>query len=141
MPTFAAFWKGLDIADRAALGLIKKGDLRKVRQGRQKLDAALAKFLTSAGWLSTKKPNTRAALRACLACLSASDAEIVLLNLEDFWLETLPQNVPGTSHERPNWRRKTRFTLENICRLKDLQKILASIQEQRKGSLRENGSR
>jgi 4-alpha-glucanotransferase len=46
--------------------------------------------------------------------LSASPAEVVLVNLEDLWLEPRPQNVPGTYRERPNWRRKARFSVEEI---------------------------
>ena len=49
---------------------------------------------------------------ALLKWLKASPAEIVLINLEDLWAETRPQNVPGTSSERPNWRRKARLSLE-----------------------------
>jgi 4-alpha-glucanotransferase len=30
-------------------------------------------------------------------------------------LETLPQNVPGTSTERVNWRRRTRLTREQMA--------------------------
>jgi 4-alpha-glucanotransferase len=38
----------------------------------------------------------------------------VLVNLEDLWGATEPQNVPGTSTERPNWRRKLRYSLEEL---------------------------
>jgi 4-alpha-glucanotransferase len=37
--------------------------------------------------------------------MAAGAAPVVLVTLEDAWLEPEPQNVPGTSHERPNWRR------------------------------------
>ena len=30
------------------------------------------------------------------------------------WLETLPQNTPGTSLERPNWRRRAARTFESF---------------------------
>jgi 4-alpha-glucanotransferase len=49
-----------------------------------------------------------------LRWLAAGTAEIVQVNLEDLWKETQPQNVPGTSTERPNWRRKTKLTVEEI---------------------------
>ena len=58
-----------------------------------------------------------AVLRACLAHLSASPARLVLVNVEDLWLETSPQNVPGTSDERPNWRRKAAYGLESFFRM------------------------
>jgi 4-alpha-glucanotransferase len=52
-----------------------------------------------------------------LAHVAASAADVVLVNLEDLWLETRPQNVPGTWRERPNWRRKARYPLEAFTRL------------------------
>jgi 4-alpha-glucanotransferase len=44
--------------------------------------------------------------------LSASRARYVLVNLEDLWLEPEPQNVPGTSDERPNWKRRASRSLD-----------------------------
>jgi 4-alpha-glucanotransferase len=38
----------------------------------------------------------------------------VLVTLEDLWQEERSQNVPGTSTERPNWRRKARQTIEQL---------------------------
>ena len=41
-----------------------------------------------------------------------SNAAFVLINAEDAWLETNPQNVPGTWKERPNWLRKAQVPIE-----------------------------
>jgi 4-alpha-glucanotransferase len=59
-------------------------------------------------------PEVDAVTRAALAWLAVSPTDLILINLQDLWAEELPQNVPGTSNERPNWRRKTRFTIEEI---------------------------
>jgi 4-alpha-glucanotransferase len=82
--------------------------------------------------------------QACLAWLGASPAEVVLVNLEDLWLETHPQNVPGTSTERPNWRRKARLTIEQIQRAPGLREALAVLNQARlekRASLRAKFSR
>ncbi len=52
---------------------------------------------------------------------------MVVVNLEDLWLETYPQNVPGTSHERPNWRRKARFGLEKFTQMQSVVDTLQMI--------------
>lgn len=52
--------------------------------------------------------------RKALARLARSAAGLVLVNLEDLWGETEPQNLPGTGPERPNWRRKARYALESF---------------------------
>ncbi len=116
MPTFAAHWRGVDIDDRAALGLFTKPEVRKEHARRAKLNRALARFLQRNRWLSTRddKDDVRQVLQACLGWLRASPADLVLINLEDLWAEENPQNVPGTSTERPNWRRKARFSIEEI---------------------------
>jgi len=56
------------------------------------------------------------ALRLALAKLAGSKAALVLVNLEDLWLETEPQNRPGTGDEFPNWRRKARLSFEEFSR-------------------------
>jgi 4-alpha-glucanotransferase len=52
--------------------------------------------------------------------------------LEDLWLEPLPQNVPGTWEERPNWQRKARFSLEQLRQMDAVTKTLRTIGEIRK---------
>jgi 4-alpha-glucanotransferase len=64
--------------------------------------------------------------------LARSEAEFLLVNLEDLWLEPLPQNVPGTWDERPNWMRKARYSLEAIRRMPELLDVLKSIDHIRK---------
>jgi 4-alpha-glucanotransferase len=55
-----------------------------------------------------------------------------LINLEDLWLETAPQNVPGTWQERPNWQRKARLGLEEIAATGVIDEILKKIDEIRR---------
>lgn len=105
LPPFAAFWQGGDQANRMVLPF----------------------FLYQRGWLPVPTSNPRAVLRGCLAYLAASRAQIVLVNLEDLWLETEPQNVPGTGGERPNWRRKARYPREVFTRLPEVLEVLREI--------------
>ncbi|OIQ62811.1 4-alpha-glucanotransferase [Moorella thermoacetica] len=96
MPPFAAFWRE------------RKKNSRQL--------AALPVFLYNRGRLEVPTTATRSLLRGCLAHLAASPARLLLVNLEDLWLETEPQNIPGTSTEYPNWRRKARYSLEEFSR-------------------------
>lgn len=120
MPTFAAHWRGLDIDDRVNLGLFTKVEARKEHARRAELNLALAEFLQRKRPLKNEIGNDADSippatiLKACLQWLRASRADLVLVNLEDLWEEQNPQNVPGTSTERPNWRRKARFSVEEI---------------------------
>ncbi|MDI6710277.1 MAG: 4-alpha-glucanotransferase [Thermoanaerobacterales bacterium] len=91
-PPFAAFWQAKDI--------------------RSKL--ALSAYLYRLGRLDVLTVKARPVLRACLAHLAASPSRVLLVNLEDLWLETEPQNVPGTGDDNLNWRRKARRSLEDF---------------------------
>jgi 4-alpha-glucanotransferase len=55
--------------------------------------------------------------------MAEEPAELILVNLEDLWLETRPQNVPATWHDRPNWRRKARYSLEEFSRMDSIREF------------------
>ena len=64
--------------------------------------------------LMGKEAGPRAALRGALAHLASSEARMMTVSLEDLWLETRRQNVPGTVGEHPNWRRPARYAFEEF---------------------------
>jgi 4-alpha-glucanotransferase len=88
--------------------------LKSAKKYRERIKAALVQFLKEEGFLKVARPGLRDLVPALVAWLKASPAEIALISLEDLWLERRPQNVPGTSSERPNWRRKAKVSLEKI---------------------------
>ncbi len=113
MPPFTAFWQNCDIEERLSLGFLDEVDAEAERRHRRILKRALTNFLRVKNHL--KEPATPSTLlKACLTYLSVTPAPIVIINLEDLWFETQPQNVPGTLNERLNWRRKTRYSLEEF---------------------------
>jgi len=64
--------------------------------------------------------------------LTNGRTSLLLANLEDLWLEPLPQNVPGTWEERPNWKRKARYSLEQIREMSTVRESLNAIDEIRR---------
>jgi 4-alpha-glucanotransferase len=67
------------------------------------------------------------ALPALLEWIARSAADITLINLEDLWLEERPQNVPGTSQEKPNWQRRLRFPLDDIRSSNQIANVLERV--------------
>ena len=114
MPTFMAFCAGQDILDRFDLGLIPKSNVAAEQKRRKSLVSALRTFLGKAGYLKQGTEGIEALFQGATLWLGATNSEVVLVNLEDVWLETLAQNVPGTYRERPNWRRKARLSIEKM---------------------------
>jgi 4-alpha-glucanotransferase len=114
MPPFRAFLDATDIDDRLDLGFLDQKTAAVERKQRKKM---------------------RRRYSDILQFLSNSMANIVLVNLEDLWKETLPQNVPATSSERPNWRRRVRPSLEQIRKMAGIAEVLSNVFAQRSRSL------
>jgi 4-alpha-glucanotransferase len=124
MPPFRAFLDGSDIDDRLDLGFIdEKTALQERRQ--RKLMRSLFGKLGNGLNLFTRVTQF----------LSDSSAEIVLVNIEDLWDETLSQNVPATNTERPNWRRRFRPSLEQIRKMARVAEVLSNVFAQRSRSV------
>jgi 4-alpha-glucanotransferase len=113
MPTFRGFCEGRDLDDFLDLGLLSPADHYRAREERE----ALLRSLRSGGSPSEAgagEASLADLLRRQLAWLADSPARWLMVNLEDLWAEGEPHNVPGTSHERPNWLRRASLALEGI---------------------------
>jgi 4-alpha-glucanotransferase len=133
MPPFAAYWQGLDTNDRLDLGLMTREQADDERSRMAKTRAAVVKELRRRKLLGGGEPTIEDAEKALLVALGKSRAHVVLANLEDLWCETQPQNVPGTTDERVNWRRKARYSLEQMQDLPQARETLGALNEVRRG--------
>ena len=70
--------------------------------------------------------------QALVDSLGESPAALVLVNLEDIWLELEPQNVPGTGDEQPNWRRQSSRSLEEIRSSDDVRSMFLRLARSRR---------
>lgn len=113
MPTFAAFMEGLDIEERLKLSQLPRDSAQNESESRRLFVKVIQKALKDKGFLKEDE-GIEATLLAALRFLAQSQARILLVNLEDLWLERTPQNMPGTGDERPNWRKKAALSLEQI---------------------------
>ena len=131
-PTFTAFWEGHDIETRVALNHLSPEAAPGEHAGRAALREAVISYLQQHGWLH-EAPTTDAVLRALVRLLGASDARLVLLNLEDLLAEKRPQNVPGTTTESPNWRRHTARSLDEVFSEPGFSAVLHQLDRSRRG--------
>lgn len=132
LPAFRAFWEGLDVEDRRDLGLIDEAHAAREREERARVVARLAEWLSEREGRTIAPEDWSGALRAFLRRLGESDSVVALLNLEDLWGETLPQNTPGTSHERPNWTRRAALPLERFLEVPGAVEALRAMDEARR---------
>ena len=131
-PPFRAFVAGLDIDDRFASGLISDKQPEKEHQERTAVRKSLERLFRARG----RTPRLTQLLRSCLSFLASSGAALLLINLEDLWLASEPQNVPGPKTANPNWRRKARYRLDEFTRRREVVEVLRLVETLRKSSIR-----
>ncbi len=131
---FAAVWDGTDIEQMTALGFLDRATAKLERKLWENRKRALVRLLQVKGFLDKTPASTEEVLKACLVFLSDSDARMVLVNLEDLWLETRPQNIPSTTDEvYPNWRHKARYRLDELCQMPQVVATLHIVNRIRRG--------
>jgi 4-alpha-glucanotransferase len=127
MPPFSAFWQGLDIERWAAMGLVTEAEARVRTGARHAAKRNLARFLERHGYLKGYAGDIDRILEASLSFLAESPAELLLVNLEDLWLETEQQNIPGVVDRHPNWQRKARFDFETFSRMPEVLELVRRV--------------
>ena len=141
MPPFQAFLDGIDIGDRLDLGFLDAKAAPKERKNRVKLRNALANFLAKRTRAKARNYrqggkrslhvvagfSPRSLFKEITRFLADSLASIVLVNVEDLWQEVLPQNVPATNKERPNWRRRIQPSIEEMRGMTGSVKVLSNV--------------
>ena len=125
LPRFGAFLWGEDIDERERAGRSSPADAATERAARARWRLQLfdALGLDPAG---APGPVTAAALHGCLRHMARSDANIVLVDLEEMWDERQSQNHPGTTSD-DNWRRRAQRTFEDFSSDQAFGKTLAEL--------------
>lgn len=85
-----------------------------------------------ARWRRALGGDARRALRACLDHMATSPSRLVLLDLEDLWLERWPHNRPGTGSEAGNWRHRSARTLDDVMGDEEVAAALARLDDLRR---------
>ena len=127
MTPFAGFVEAEDLSTLEALGVFNPREAARQKATRRAVSDALAQFF---GVSSPNRPAAAASRLAqrCLEWLAVGPASMVLVNLEDLWGENAAQNVPGTSTgQQPNWRRKARYSLEELAALPQVRSALRKL--------------
>lgn len=136
MPTLAGWWAGHDIIDSVDLGLVAPGEAPdRIADRRSQIEAFAEVLARDLGTDVAVEP--AAVLSAALEWLGGTPAQIVLATLEDLWLEERPQNVPGTSDERPNWRRRFAKSIDEALSDTDALAVFVALQRARNTAAKE----
>ena len=119
-PTLSGWWVGKDIDIAESLGLMTSSHIEKSRSARLQSREKIIKLLEKIGELPSDTGMevpvylTRQLMERLSYFLMFTEAQITSIQLEDCLLMEMPVNVPGTSVEYPNWRRKLSEDIESI---------------------------
>jgi len=117
LPTLRGWWERLDLDLKAQLGLYPRPEIEAEMRGTRQRDRThLVAALRREGLLAPEEePSTERLLHAVHAYLARGSAMLAQAQIDDLTGEGEPVNVPTTSTEHPNWRRKLRMTLEELA--------------------------
>jgi 4-alpha-glucanotransferase len=123
LPTLAGFWLGRDIEARREAGVLPDDDAyRRMREEREREKQKILDLLIELRFLPDWFPREVTAVpeltgelhNAVIGFLASTPSQLLLVNQEDLFKETEQQNLPGTTSEYPNWRRKMRYSVEEL---------------------------
>ena len=139
MPTLIGYWHCGDLNLGKEVGLYRDDQLpalfesrHKDKQkildslhGHQMLDAHFARTVDHVG-MSTELNH------AIQRHVAKGASQLLCLQLEDWMEMTQPVNIPGTSTEYPNWRRKLSMTLEQLAQQPQVNQLLQELTQLRR---------
>lgn len=114
LPTFAAFVRADDIAERERSGALSAAAATVALEERAEWRCRLYGDLALGAGAQARPGVGFEALEGCLVHLARSAADLVLVDLEDIWGERAAQNRPGTGPGAGNWRRRSARSLEEM---------------------------
>jgi 4-alpha-glucanotransferase len=135
LPTVAGWWRGGDIAVRAALGLLgaeSDGSEETVarRGDRSELWRSFAKARVARGPRPGPR-STNPVVDAAVRFAARSRSRLALIPLEDLLGQSEQPNLPGTLDEHPNWRRRQKASSARLLHAPKVAARLAAIREER----------
>lgn len=133
MPPFKSFVEGCDIPGRVAAGVLNDDLVVKEIESRGRLRTTLLKVFKKGKRLEQSLGETEALMSAATLELARGPARVALVNLEDLWLETRPQNTPGTGPELPNWKNRAIRGLEEMMGDEKVEGVLKRVSAERGG--------
>jgi 4-alpha-glucanotransferase len=123
LPTLSGFWANRDIEARRTAGMFPNDSGYYAQLAdRMREKQKILNLLFQTGMLPGNHPRNAEAIPeltgelhyAIVGFLASTPSALMLLSEEDLMKQPDQQNLPGTTAEYPNWRHKTRFTVEGL---------------------------
>jgi 4-alpha-glucanotransferase len=141
LPTLIAWMTASDLALKDELNLFPSAELKEEAQQRRHSDRQqlLAAF-KELELLSDPSLQLDRFADVAHVFLASSSSAITMVQIDDITQETTPVNVPATSTEHPNWRRRLSMSLEEIAGDSRFHALTRVLNETRAGNASHAGS-
>ncbi len=140
MPSYSAFYKGLDLALSKRLKTMTTAQYNLHRKERLSDKSAFVTTFQRAGYPMPDEPIKIAVnadetppwfIENTYRYLNDCESRLLMVRLEDVFYQDEQTNVPGTCFEYPNWRYKLPVLTEDFLKNESLKKIIEIIKEKR----------
>lgn len=112
LATFAGWWHGQDIMDRASHGVSNLEQTADGEAQRETEREALTALLFRHGLVTTPTVPTEPPFDPVVHLVARCRSELVSVQIDDLAGATQAQNIPGIVDGAPNWRRRTPMAIE-----------------------------
>ena len=133
LPTVQGYWKGYDFDLGEQFGVYpSKKVLNILKQGRKEAKEKIRQAVENVQELANTDTNVSKEFTHQLQAYVADTNSALFGSQPEDWLNMLdPVNIPGTSMEYPNWRRKLSHTIEEIFTNTEINQLLEMIEKKR----------
>lgn len=132
VPTMSAWWQGKDLLQRHQLKLYTDDELQQAQQRRAaKRQGLLCWLQDMSGCPLTADVDFATLLPIWAGAVAAGNSELFSLALADLLAEDDAVNIPGTSHEYPNWRRRYSVPVEQLSQHELFEQTIAAVADAR----------
>jgi 4-alpha-glucanotransferase len=115
LPTVAGWWRGADLELRRGIGTVDESEITQRPAER----TALWRAFTEAGVASEPQPaadDAEPAVDAAVAFVARVPGPLAIVPLEDIMGVAEQPNLPGTTDQHPNWRRRFHLPVDEMLR-------------------------
>jgi 4-alpha-glucanotransferase len=130
LPTVAGWWHGADLELRRGIGSVEQSEFEQRPQDR----AALWQTFTEAGVAQGTPPppeDTDPVVDAAIEFVAQAPGPLTIVPLEDIMGVAEQPNLPGTTDQHPNWRRRFHVPADEMLRHPAAEKRLRRLKARR----------
>ncbi|MGR6874302.1 4-alpha-glucanotransferase [Pseudomonas sp. HK3] len=143
LPTMAGYWQSVDLDILKRLKLFpSESDYQRLSKNRASFQQAFVRAINNKTTRLNEKEtsisdlNSKSVVALAHEYLASSQANITVFQPDDFLAILNPINLPGTTDQYPNWRRKLSHTVEDFFDCDERVSQMKRINNKRKNVIR-----